>query len=396
MSFLRLVFILIFATYFYSCSANTFKDSIIVGASDTTKYFSILKNKKIALLINQTSMVNNRLLPDFLIDNKLEVCKIFSPEHGLKTNADAGEKVNNEVYIYQNKSIPVVSLYGDKKQPSSKDLDSVDIVVFDIQDVGARFYTYLSTMYYLMQTCADNNKTLVVLDRPNPNGNYVDGPVLKDEKLKSFVGIIPIPIVHGCTLGELALMINKEKWLKGDKECLLIVVSNKNYSHKLFYEPPIPPSPNLNTMESILLYPSLCWFEGSICSVGRGTDFPFRVYGFPNFKNGDFMFVPKSKSGATNPMYLNDTCFGKDLRVLDKFELFNQKKINLFYLKDAYNSCPKKENFFNNFFFKLAGTEELKQQIIDNVDEKTIRGSWQKDLNEYLKIREKYLLYEDF
>jgi uncharacterized protein YbbC (DUF1343 family) len=396
MSFCRLVFILIFAAYFNFCSANSFKDSIIVGASDTAKYFSILKNKKIALLINQTSVVNNKLLPEFLIDNKIEICKIFSPEHGLKTNADAGEKVNNEVYIYQNKSIPVVSLYGNKKQPSKEDLDSVDIVVFDIQDVGVRFYTYLSTMYYLMQTCADNNKTLLVLDRPNPNGNYVDGPVLKDEKLKSFVGIIPIPIVHGCTLGELALMINKEKWLKGGNECILNVIKNKNYSHKLFYDPPIAPSPNLKTIESILLYPSLCWFEGSICSVGRGTDFPFRVYGFPTFKNGDFMFVPKSKPGATNPMYLNDTCFGRDLRMLEKFEIFNQKKINLFYLKDAYNSCSNKEKFFNNFFFKLAGNEELKQQIINDADEKTIRDSWQKDLNEYLKIREKYLLYEDF
>lgn len=396
MFFLRLVFILIFATYFCSCTANTHNDSIIVGASDTAQYFSILKNKKIALLINQTSVVNNQLLPEFLIDNKMEIYKIFSPEHGLKTSADAGEKVSNEIYTYNNKSIPVVSLYGNKKQPSKQDLDSIDIVVFDIQDVGVRFYTYLSTMYYLMQTCADNNKTLLVLDRPNPNGNYVDGPVLKDEKLKSFVGIVPIPIVHGCTLGELALMINKEKWLKGNNECKLIVVKNKNYSHNLLYEPPIAPSPNLKTIESILLYPSLCWFEGSICSVGRGTDFPFRVYGFPTFKNSDFIFVPKSKPGATNPMYLNDTCFGKDLRNLDKFEIFNQKKINLFYLKDAYNSCPNKEKFFNNFFFKLAGNEELKQQIIDNIEENKIRDSWKNDLIEYLKIRKKYLLYDDF
>jgi len=396
MSFLRLVFILIFVADFYSCNANTSNDTIFLGASDTIKYFPIIKNKKVALLINQTSVVNKKLLPDFLMDCGIEVSKIFSPEHGLKTNVDAGENVKNEVYFYQNKSIPVVSLYGDKKQPSAKDLDSLDIVLFDIQDVGARFYTYLSTMYYLMQACAENNKTLIVLDRPNPNANYVDGPVLNNEKLKSFVGIIPIPIVHGCTLGELALMINNEKWLKGNKQCKLEVISLKNYSHKTFYELPIAPSPNLNSIESILLYPSLCWFEGTICSVGRGTDYPFRVYGFPEFINGDFRFVPKSKTGATKPMYLNDTCVGRDLTKLNKLELFNQRKLNLFYLKDAYNNCSNKEKFFNNFFFKLAGTEELKNQIVNNVGEQEIRNSWKKDLDEYLKIRKKYLLYEDF
>jgi uncharacterized protein YbbC (DUF1343 family) len=396
MSFLRFVFTFIFAADFYCCYANISNDTLIMGASDTTKYFPVIRNKKIALLINQTSVVDKLLLPDFLMDNGISVNKIFSPEHGLKTNVDAGEKVNNEVYNYQKKSIPVISLYGDKKQPSSIDLDSIDIVIFDIQDVGARFYTYLSTLYFLMQTCAENNKLLIVLDRPNPNGNYVDGPVLNDEKLKSFVGIIPIPIVHGCTLGELALMINNEKWLKENMKCKLQVIPIQNYSHKTFYEPPIAPSPNLNSIQAILLYPSLCLFEGTISSVGRGTDFPFRIYGFPKFKNGDFKFVPKSKFGATKPMYLNDTCNGRDLTYLTKEELFCRKKFSLSYLKDAYKNAPENKNFFNNFFSKLAGTEELKNQITNNIDEKEIRNTWQKDIDEYLKTRRKYLLYEDF
>ena len=396
MTFLRLVFIFFFVVDFFSSSAVPLSDSLSIGASDTVKYFPIIKNKKIALLINQTSVVSDKLLPDFLMDNNIKVCKIFSPEHGLKTNADAGEKVNNEVYNYQNKFIPVISLYGNKKQPSIKDLDSIDIVIFDIQDVGARFYTYLSTMYYLMQACAENDKTLIVLDRPNPNGNYVDGPVLKDLKLKSFVGIIPIPIVHGCTLGELALMINNQNWLSDNKKCKLEVIALKNYSHNTFYELPIAPSPNLNSIESILLYPSLCWFEGTICSVGRGTEYPFRIYGFPQFMNRDFKFLPKSKQGATKPLYMNDTCYGSDLTNLNKYELFNQKKINLFYLKDAYKNCPNKENFFNSFFFKLAGTTDLKQQIVDDIDDLEIRNTWKNDLEEFLEIRKKYLLYEDF
>ena len=363
-------------------------ERIMVGAEQFDQYLPLLKGKKVGLIVNQTSVVNKTFLLDTLISRGVNVIKIFAPEHGFRGKADAGEKVNNETD--SKTGLPIISLYGPNKKPSKTQLGDLDIIIFDIQDVGARFYTYISTMHYAMEACAENNKMLVVLDRPNPNGHYIDGPILQKE-YKSFVGMHPIPIVHGCTVGELAQMINGEKWLDTSGICDLKVVQVKNYTHKTSYSLPIKPSPNLPNDQAINLYPSLGIFEGTNISVARGTLFPFQAIGSPNPANGSFTFTPVSIEGMSkNPPHENKLCYGIDLRSEPR-----ASGINLSYIIKMYQASEDKEKFFNNFFKKLAGNETLQKQIAAGKSEKEIKDSWSGELANYRKIRDKYLLYRD-
>lgn len=357
------------------------------------RYLPALENKQIGLVVNHTSMVGKTHLVDFLQQKNIEVAKIFTPEHGFKGTADAGEKVHNDTY----QNIPIISLYGDNKKPSAKTLENVDLLVFDMQDVGARFYTYISTLHYAMEAAAENNVEFLILDRPNPNGHYVDGPIRTTE-FESFVAKHPIPVVHGLTVGELAQMINGEGWLKNGIKCQLSIIMAPNYNHNISYNLPVKPSPNLPNTTSILLYPSLCFFEGTALSIGRGTDKQFQVIGHPAFKEMKYTFTPQKNEGAKYPKLENEQCFGIDLSTLDKKELFLQQKLNLAWLIEMYNAFPDKANFFleNNFFDKLAGTTSLQKQVKQGLSEEAIRTSWQADLEAYKKMRKKYLLYPDF
>ncbi|MFL5727918.1 MAG: exo-beta-N-acetylmuramidase NamZ domain-containing protein, partial [Cytophagaceae bacterium] len=347
------------------------KEPILCGADQLSEYVPLLKNKNVALVVNQTSVIGKTHLVDSLLSLKVGIKKIFSPEHGFRGTADAGEKVGNETDAKT--GLPIISLYGKNKKPSAESLAGIDIVIFDIQDVGARFYTYISTMHYVMQACAENNKTLLILDRPNPNGYYVAGPVL-DMKCKSFVGMHPIPIVHGLTIAELAGMINGEKWLDSAKVCTLQIVKVKNYSHKDRYSLPVKPSPNLPNDQAIRLYPALCLFEGTNISVGRGTEFPFQVIGSPNKSNGTFKFTPKSIEGmAKNPTYENQLCYGTDLR-----NLYPESSVfTLKWLLEYYHKASDKEKFFNDFFKNLAGNTVLKEQIKKGMTEDQIKKTWE-------------------
>lgn len=366
-------------------------NNIVCGAEKLNEYLPLLKSKRVAMLVNQTSVVGNTHLVDTLIALGINIKKIFAPEHGFRGEADAGEHITNEKD--KKTGLPVVSLYGAKKNPSTEDLSDVDMVIFDIQDVGARFYTFISSLHYLMQACADNNKELIVLDRPNPNGWYIDGPVLQKE-FQSFVGVDPIPVVHGLTVGEYAQMINGENWLDKGAQCKLTVVSCANYTHNMRYSLPIKPSPNLPNDEAVYLYPSLCFFEGTDVSVGRGTDYPFQVIGSPNSGVKDFSFTPESKPGAKSPPHLNKVCYGMDLRKPD----MSVAGLNLKYLLQMFSNYKTKHTFFlaNNFFDKLAGNAELKKQLIEGKSENEIKESWKKDLSDYKLKRKKYLLYKDF
>jgi len=357
------------------------------------RYLPILENKKLGLVVNHTSMVGKTHLVDFLTQKNIAVSKIFTPEHGFKGKADAGEKVHNDTY----NNISIVSLYGDNKKPSAEALKGIDLLVFDMQDVGARFYTYISTLHYIMEAAAENNIELLILDRPNPNGHYVDGPVRAPE-FESFVAMHPIPVVHGLTVGELAQMINGEGWLKDGKKCKLSIIMAPNYNHNIGYDLPVKPSPNLPNTISILLYPSLCFFEGTALSIGRGTDKQFQVIGHPALKEMPYTFTPQKNEGAKYPKLENELCRGFDLSALDKKELFLQQKLSLSLLIDLYNTFPDKDNFFltNNFFDKLAGTSALQKQIKQGLSEAEIRATWQADLDIYKKMRKKYLLYADF
>lgn len=394
---------------FYSCNAQTRVDpetgqvitnrattpaapGIGVAAEKQPEIVALLANKKVALLVNQTSLVGSTHLVDTLVAQKVNIKKIFAPEHGFRGGADAGEHVKDSVD--PKTRIPVVSLYGNKKKPSAEDLKGIDVVVFDVQDVGARFYTFISTLHYLMEACAENGKELVVLDRPNPNGWYVDGPVLKKE-FQSFVGVDPIPVVHGLTVGEYAKMLNGEKWLEKEMQCKLTVVTCNNYSHKSHYQLPVKPSPNLPNNTAVFLYPSLCFFEGTEISVGRGTDNPFQVIGAPEITGMQFSFTPESKPGAKTPPHLGKTCYGISfLRKTDP----GVPGIQIGYLLKMYQAYPDKSKFFlaNNFIDKLAGTDELRKQVLAGKTEQEIKASWAKDLDAYKVIRKKYLLYEDF
>jgi Uncharacterized protein conserved in bacteria len=348
-----------------------------------------IKDKKVALVVNQTSLQSNSThLLDALLSEKINIVKIFAPEHGFRGDADAGETI---VDGKDSKTgIAVISLYGKNYKPTAAQLNDIDIVLFDIQDVGTRFYTYISTMHYVMEACAENNKQCIVTDRPNPN-DFIDGPVL-NLKYRSFVGMHPIPVVHGLTVGELAQMINGEGWLKNNVKCDLLVIPMEGWQHGQPYILPVKPSPNLPNSQSIGLYPSLCFFEATNVSVGRGTDFPFQVIGAPSKKYGQFSFTPRSAPGAKNPLNLNKTCYGKDLR-----EYETKKKIELHFLIDFYKKSGQGAAFFTNpkFMDLLAGTSTLRTQIINGYSEDRIRKSWEKDINVYKTIRERYLLYTE-
>lgn len=364
--------------------ANT---KIVTGAEQLDKLLPLLQNKSVALLVNNTSVIGQTHLVDTLQKLKVNIKKIFSPEHGFRGKVEAGETIDNEIDAAT--GISVVSLYGNKKKPTPEHLADVDVVIFDIQDVGTRFFTYISSMHYLMEACAENKKKVIVLDRPNPNGHYIDGPVL-NMSLKSFVGMHPIPIVHGLTVGELARMINGEGWLAGGTTCDLEVVAMKNYDHQKKYSLLIKPSPNLPNDHAIALYPSTCLFEGTVMSLGRGTKNPFELLGNPLLKNQPFQFKPESIEGmAKNPPHENKICYGVDLR--------NEKPTNyisLKYLILFYNLYPDKDKFFIPYFNTLAGNTQLKEQIKKGMSEEDIRATWKKDLNEYKKKRKKYLLYK--
>jgi uncharacterized protein YbbC (DUF1343 family) len=361
-------------------------EELTIGAAQLASYLPQLSGKRVGMVVNHTSLVNNTHLVDTMLSLNVAVKKIFAPEHGFRGEADAGEHVSNGVDKKTN--LPLISLYGSNKKPTAEQLADLDVVIFDIQDVGVRFYTYISTMHYVMEACAENNKKVLVLDRPNPHGDYFDGPLLAPA-FKSFVGMHPIPVVHGLTVGELANMINGQKWLANGVQCDLAVVKNKNYTHRTPYELPVRPSPNLTDQQAIRLYPSICLFEGTVVSVGRGTDYPFQVIGSPNHANGPFTFTPKSVPGAKNPPHLNQTCYGLDLRQ-DTLRHFSLKYVINFYRKAA-----NKDKFFNSFFDKLAGNDQLRTQIKSGMSEAQIRETWQKDLAAYRDIRKKYLLYAE-
>ena len=367
---------------------------MLSGAQRTEKYFSLLKGKSIALVANQSSLVGKQHLVDTLIHSGFHVARVFCPEHGFRGNADAGEEIASEKDEFT--GIEIVSLFGNKVKPSKKDMVGIDLVVFDIQDVGVRFFTYLSTLQYVMEACAENNKPLIVLDRPNPNGFYVDGPVL-DLKFRSFVGLNPIPIVYGMTIGEYAKMVNEEGWLKNKIKCKLQIIICENYDHNWSSELPVRPSPNLPNLQSILLYPSICLFEGTIISLGRGTDYPFQVFGHPELKICSFKFTPRSIRGMSkSPLYLGKECCGLDLSKFDRSQIYSNKKLILDWMILAYANCPQKDSFFNSYFDMLAGNKILKEQIRSGQDPGTIRESWKPELETFLLIRKKYLLYKDF
>ena len=371
---------------------ETRTDSIVVGAQKYRDYLPLIKNKKVAVMANQTSLTDGMHLVDKLVSEKVNVLRVFAPEHGFRGEAGPGDKVSSGKDPVT--GLPVVSLYGSRRKPEPSDLKDLDIVIFDIQDVGARFYTYISSLHYLMEACAENNVEVLIFDRPNPNGFYIDGPIL-DTAYRSFVGIAPLPVVHGLTVGEYAMMANGEGWLTNGIKCQLTVIKMDNYAHHKLYELPVRPSPNLPNMNSIYLYPSLCFFEGAQVSVGRGTGKPFEMIGFPGFKKGEVTFTPKEIPGVIkDPPYEGKECAGYDLGSESKF-ILTEKKINLEWLIEMYQAFPDQEKFFNNFFDKLAGTDVLRKQILKGMSAEAIRKSWQPDLEKYKVMRKKYLLYPD-
>jgi uncharacterized protein YbbC (DUF1343 family) len=379
-----------------SCSQNIGFGKITTAAEQTEKYIPLLKGKKIAVVANQTTVVERKNengfvhLVDSLLALDINIIKVFAPEHGFRGKADAGEHVSNHEDIKT--GLPIISLYGTNKKPSQEQLSNIDIVVFDIQDVGVRFYTYISTMTYVMETCAELDIPVIVLDRPNPNGHYVDGPTLEIEH-KSFVGMHPIPLVYGMTIGEYAQMVNGEKWMEGGVKSNLTVIRLKNYTHNSEYNLPIRPSPNLPNSQSINLYPSLGFFEGTIINAGRGTEFQFQRYGapfFPSDSNVDnFTYTPQPNFGSKNPKFKGKLCYGVDLSKNKKLNT-----VNLKWLVDAYHKTPKEKEFFGKSFTIHAGNLQLQKQIESGKTAEEIRASWQKDVKKFKKIRNKYLIYD--
>ncbi|HBH23167.1 MAG TPA: DUF1343 domain-containing protein [Cytophagales bacterium] len=400
--------VLLFVLSYYSC-ANSGSQSLpinsvdgtaqqanlITGANQTSAYLPLLKGKKIAIVANQTSVIfkdnENEYthLVDSLIKHNVEITRVFAPEHGFRGIADAGEVVEDGTDTKT--GVSIVSLYGKNKKPQPNQLKGIDLMVFDIQDVGVRFYTYISTLHYVMEACAENQIPLLILDRPNPNGHYIDGPIL-NAKNKSFVGMHPIPVVHGMTIGEYALMINGEDWLNTEISCDLKVIKVLNYTHEINYDLPIKPSPNLPNSKAVNLYPSLCFFEGTNVSVGRGTNMQFQVIGSPYLKaHYDFVFTPRANDGAKYPKHENLECYGLDLR-----DEPSQQGINLSWLIEFYKAHMDSKPdsvFFNDFFRNLAGTDELQQQIERGWTSEAIKKSWQSDLIKFHEIRKKYLIY---
>ncbi|MEZ4938014.1 MAG: DUF1343 domain-containing protein [Crocinitomicaceae bacterium] len=375
--------------------AQYFDEDITVAAELLDQYLPDLKDKRVGIVANQTSMVGKEHLVDQLLKEGVNIRLVFAPEHGFRGTADAGEKVASQKDAKT--GIRIVSLYGKNKKPKAEDMDSLDVILFDIQDVGVRFYTYISTMHYVMQACAEKGKKFIVLDRPNPNGHYVDGPVL-DPKLQSFVGMHPVPIVHGMTICEYAQMINGEGWLGDSLKADLKVIKMKNYNHKKFYRLPIPPSPNLRTMSSIYLYPSICLFESTEISVGRGTDKPFQIIGHPKFSKGTYEFTPTPSFGSKKPKLEGELCKGYDLTNYGYQFARSQKKVTLHWLLELYHETRLGKNFFKKtgFFNKLLGVYGIQQEIMAGKTEAEIRAKWTAGLEKFKLKRKKYLLYEDF
>ena len=383
--------------FFSSCSIQSAQNQNLIiktGAEQTEKYIPYVQNKRVAVVANHSSIIGQIHLIDTLLKKNIQIIKIFSPEHGFRGDAEAGELIDS--HTDESTGLPVISLYGNSKKPKLSDLRDVDIIIFDMQDVGVRYYTYISTMHYVMEACAETGVEMLILDRPNPNGFYVDGPVL-DTNYRSFVGMHPVPIVHGMTIGEFAQMINDEKWLKDNLQCKLKIIPCGNYTHDSLYQLPVNPSPNLQNMLSVYLYPSLGFFEGTSLSVGRGTEFPFQVIGGPDMINVDFEFVPDKPNGTKiEPINWNKKCYGIDLRNFDIQNLIGKKQINLEWLLFAYKNVQDKNKFFNNYFYNIAGNNILKKQIIEGKTADEIRQSWQGGIEEFKLIRKRYLLYKDF
>ncbi|KAF2510130.1 DUF1343 domain-containing protein [Flavobacterium zhairuonense] len=368
-------------------SLETNASVIKTGADNYEKYLPILKDKKVGIVTNQTGILSDKThVVDFLLEKKIAIQTIFAPEHGFRGTADAGEHVVDGKD--PKTGLPIISLYGDNKKPKSAQLAGIDVMIFDLQDVGARFYTYISSLHYVMEACAENNVPLIVFDRPNPNGSIVDGPLLEKE-FTSFVGMHPIPLLHGMTIGEYAQMVNGEKWLKDGAQCKLTVIPCLDYKRTMPYSLLVKPSPNLPNDQSINLYASLCLFEGTNVSVGRGTETQFQIYGSPYLTKTNFSFTPKPNFGAKDPLYNGKECFGEDLTKYPKL-----KQLELKWLIKAYQNTSDKTKFFNAFFTKLAGTKKLQQQIESGVSESEIRKSWQKNLEAFKKMRTKYLIYK--
>ena len=379
---------MLFSTFLFAQTETTVK----VGAEMTDRYFPLLKGKKVAVMTNQTGMAGDEHLVDLLQRNHFTIVGIFSPEHGFRGTADAGEHVASTVD--EKTGIPIWSLYGSGNgKPSAEKMKEFDILLFDLQDVGLRFYTYYASMARLMDACAEQGKKMIILDRPNPNGMYVDGPLL-DMKHKSGVGWLPIPVVHGMTLGELALMINGEQWLPQARLCDITVIPCMNYTHQTRYQLPVSPSPNLTNNHAIYLYPSTCLFEGTVVSLGRGTPYPFEVYGHPAYKGSSFSFTPRSVSGAKNPPLLNQKCYGVDLRNLSS-EHIMENGFDLTYLIDAYQNLGRGDKFFTSFFEKLVGVDYIRQDIIAGKSAGEIKAKWFCDVVKFKQQRRPYLLYKE-
>lgn len=390
----RVVFLLLLSCVGFANAQNEEKGDLVIGAERFDKLKTLLEDKRIGLVVNQTSILNNEIqthLLDALLENGFQVKVVFAPEHGFRGIVDAGEIVKDSKDIKT--GIPIVSIYGKQKAPTAEQMADIDAVVFDIQDVGARFYTYISTMHYVMEACAENDKELIVLDRPNPN-DYIDGPI-RQPGFRSFVGVDPIPLLHGLTVGELASMINGEGWLKtGENSCKLEVVTMLNWKHGDPYWLPVKPSPNLPNDQAVRLYPSLCFFEATSFSVGRGTYHPFQVIGYPDKKFGDFSFTPTSLPGFdTHPIQKDKVCYGINLQ-----EYPFEGGLTLKFVLYFYDKCGKNASFFFSrakWFDLLAGTDQLRKQIIAGMDEEEIRETWKEDLDNYKEMRKKYLLYEE-
>ncbi len=393
--------LVLFCTLSFTPTPNRIDAEKVIktGAEQTDLYLKLLKGKRVAILANPTTIIGKTHLVDSLKSLGVNIVKVFGPEHGFRGNASAGVAVKDE--IDSATGIPIISLYGKKSKPSKEDMANVDIMIYDVQDVGCRFYTNINVLARLMEACAENNKELLILDRPNPNGYMIDGPVL-DMKYKSGIGMFPIPIAHGLTVGEFAQMANGEGWLKDKVKCKLKVIKVANYTHDMPYTLPVSPSPNLNTQQAVLLYPSTCLFEGTYLNHGRGTYYPFTVIGSPELKGKySFSYVPKSIKGmAETPLFMNQVCYGIDLRTYDVEQLRKKKQINLQWLIELYKASPHKEKFFDSKLSKemgvierLIGNSLFRQQIIDGKPESEIRKTWEAGLTKYKQMRKKYLLY---
>jgi uncharacterized protein YbbC (DUF1343 family) len=397
--FFALFVLICLASFTNTQKAIESKKTIITGADQISTYLPYIKDKRIGMLVNQTSIIGKTTSVDSLLALGVKIKKVFGPEHGFRGNASNGAKVDDNVDTKT--GIPIISLYGKNRKPTKEHLADVDLMIFDVQDVGARFYTYINTLSHVMEACAENGKELLILDRPNPHGFCVDGPILEPH-LESGIGMFPIPITHGMTIGEFAQMINGEGWLPNKMQCKLKIIKVANYTHAMPYVLPVPPSPNLNTQQSIMLYPSICLFEGTILSQGRGTYMPFTILGAPALKGKySFTFKPVSIQGMSEtPLHQDQECYGLDLRKFDANMFIKSKKLNLKWLFETYAAYPYKDKFFDmsqskqmGNFDKLAGTENLKKQIIAGTSEEEIRKSWEPGLSNYKKMREKYLLY---